>query len=127
MHAFDDLRFEQSAVVEKLLHRHVGDYATSLAFDDAFDNVLDMVAAGANNARVGAIAAACEKSRIFDQALHGIVRADCKDCRERELQLLRGHGLETKAEVTVVVVRSGPIQNERESREMLTTARLRGA
>lgn len=44
LYTFDDLRFEQSTVVEQLLHCHVGDDAPRLAFDDAFDDVLNVVA-----------------------------------------------------------------------------------
>ena len=38
------LSLEQAAVVEELLHRHVGDDGSSLTLDDTFHNVLDMVA-----------------------------------------------------------------------------------
>lgn len=45
------LSLEQAAVVEKFLHRHVGDNGTSLSLDDAFYDILDMVASSGDGVR----------------------------------------------------------------------------
>ena len=39
------LSLEQAAIVEELLHSHVGDDGSSFSLDDAFHDILDMVAA----------------------------------------------------------------------------------
>ena len=39
------LSLEQAAVVEELLHSHVGDDGSGLSLDDTFHDILDMIAA----------------------------------------------------------------------------------
>ena len=82
--AFDDLGFEQAAVVEELFHGHVGDDGAGFAFDDAFDDVLDVVAAGRDGgcAISGAdlaVGVACQKHSVLLQGSLVIVRADGED------------------------------------------------
>lgn len=43
------LSLEQAAVVEELLHRHVGDDGSCLTLDDTFHDVLNMVASSGNH------------------------------------------------------------------------------
>ena len=43
------LSLEKAAVVEQLLHGHVRDDGSSLSLDDAFYDVLDMVASSGNH------------------------------------------------------------------------------
>lgn len=46
LNAIYDFLFEDLAFLEYLFHSHRGDDDTCLAFDNAFDDVLDMMAAG---------------------------------------------------------------------------------
>jgi len=81
--AFDDLAFEESAVVEELFHGHVRDDGPGFALNDAFDDVLDMVAAGCDGARALradlAVRVAGEEDGVLLQGSLVIVWADGED------------------------------------------------
>jgi hypothetical protein len=82
--AFDDLGLEEAAVVEELFHGHVGDDGAGLALDDAFDDVLDVVAAGCDGGRAVlcadlAVGVTCQEDGVLFQGRLVIVRADGED------------------------------------------------
>lgn len=85
------------------LHCHVRHDTSRLSLDDAFHNVLHMIATCCNHATLALhylpVRIASEKHRILRQCFDGIVRTDCEHGRERELQLLTCHGLERHAEI----------------------------
>lgn len=98
MHILNDLCLEDLALLEDLLHGHPAHYDASFALDDALDNVLDMTAAS-YFVRSSIRGFPCQDLGILDQRVDVIVRADCENGGQGELQLLNGHGLQGNFEV----------------------------
>lgn len=104
LHAVNDLLFEDLAFFEYLFHGHAGNNDASLPFDDALDNVLNMIALRWHDCtsllgRAGAVRIARQEERIFFQSIQIIVRTDGENGRQSELKLLHSHCLQIQGEI----------------------------
>lgn len=100
----NDLLFEDLALLEDLLHRHAGNNDTGLPFDDALDDVLDMVTLGGHDGPsltgwTRAVWVARQEKCVLLERIQVIVRADGKDGWQSELEFLHRHCLEIQRKV----------------------------
>lgn len=89
---------EELAFLEDLFHCHARDDDSSLALNDALDDILNIV-----SRRMGGAALAARFSReqkgVFLEGGEVVVWADGEDCRKRKLEFLDGHSLQVKGKV----------------------------
>lgn len=96
----DDGGFEDLTLLENLLHCHTADNDTRLALDDTFDDVLDMITAGAGGFLLGGVGgSAGQDLGVLAQRFVIVIGTDGEDGGEGELELLHGHGLQRDFEV----------------------------
>ena len=92
---------ENVSFFKDFLHRHTGDDDTSLTLDDPFDDVLDMVSLGRSDlaASCGTIDITGEEECILFEGFSGVIRTNCEDGWQRELQFFNCHRLQIKREI----------------------------
>jgi hypothetical protein len=102
----DDFILEDAALAEQFFHGHVGHDATRFAFNDAFDDFLDMIATrGDSDCTFGrsgwraTVGFAGQEDSVFLEGVLAVFGANGEDGWEAELELLDGHGLDAHAEV----------------------------